>query len=943
MMNRVVETRDWRQFIRAESRDWGSITILTLGFFVLVYLAWTIFKWGGAPYQSALSYVGFLPFGPLTLALIWRASSQPTLENRTRWAWRLIGLAALLRATGNWLGFYNEVMRHIDPASSWTIAPYIAFYPALLGGVLLFPLQHRKGKNWLTFWLDVGTVMLGAGMVIWYFLLRPIATARHDDPSNFILSLAYPVGDLVAIFAITTVLLRRPNPRINMALKVLAGSISCTAAADLAFGYTTVQGTYQDGGLTDAIYILSFFLMALSAHCQYRNSRPEWVMHKPLQLNFRTLMWLPYLGIGIGYGLLLLVAYQQTRTLEVSHLNGFIFGAIGLTALVMIRQIAAARETVQMLAQEAARQNELRFRSLVQHSLDVIMILDKTATIRFISSSVERIWGYQDAELIGAKLKDLLHPEDAAYALAFFADAVSHSGITSLTEWRIRHRDGAWMCVENLGNNLLNDANINGVVINCRDISERRILEEQLIHQAFHDPLTGLANRALFRNRVEHALARSRSRQEPIAVLFLDLDNFKTINDSLGHTEGDYLLRSLAERLQGCLRGGDTAARLGGDEFAVLLEDSAQLSQSVKVAERILQAVGSPFLLRGKEVFIGLSLGIAGSATESDDADVLLRNADVAMYVAKNRGKGRYEIFESSMYEAALDRLELEAALRRALDAGEFSLLYQPIVEFQSEQLVGLEALLRWNHPQRGQIPPDKFIPLAEETGLIVPLGQWVLEEACKQFCIWQKMFPQHPDLTITVNLSGRQLQQKDLPHTITQALQNSGLSPQHLILEITESVMMQDTPTTLNKLQELKALGIRLAIDDFGTGYSSLSYLQRFPIDILKIDRSFIHIINRGSEESALVQAIITLAQTLQLRIIAEGIEALEQKDRLQELGCEFGQGFYFARPISIEEIEDLFRNSKAPMSSNLLMGIDPSEEEINLETLSITNNWKH
>jgi EAL domain-containing protein (putative c-di-GMP-specific phosphodiesterase class I) len=313
------------------------------------------------------------------------------------------------------------------------------------------------------------------------------------------------------------------------------------------------------------------------------------------------------------------------------------------------------------------------------------------------------------------------------------------------------------------------------------------------------------------------------------------------------------------------------------------------------------------------------------------------------MYVAKNRGKGRYEIFEPSMHEAALDRLEFEAALRRAVDAKEFRLHYQPIVEFQSGQVVGLEALVRWNHPHRGLIPPDKFIPLAEETGLIVPLGQWVLEEACRQFQSWQKRFPHQDSLTITVNLSGRQLQQKDLADAISKALEDSGLSPQKLILEITESVMMQDTQITLNKLRELKALGIRLAIDDFGTGYSSLSYLQRFPIDVLKIDRSFIRIINKGSEESALVQAIITLAKTLQLRIIAEGIEGIEQKERLQQLGCEFGQGFLFAKPKTPEEIEELFNNFDSAAQLYIPVPMGECSDTGGLERIPALNDFKN
>jgi diguanylate cyclase (GGDEF)-like protein/PAS domain S-box-containing protein len=439
-----------------------------------------------------------------------------------------------------------------------------------------------------------------------------------------------------------------------------------------------------------------------------------------------------------------------------------------------------------------------------------------------------------------------------------------------------------------------------------RDISERKVLEQQLAHQAFHDSLTGLANRALFRDRVEHAVARSVRHPQPLIVMFLDLDNFKTINDSLGHAAGDELLVMVAKRLRGCLRVTDTVARLGGDEFAILLEDAKHPEDSVAVAERITNELSMPCTLEGKEVFIGTSIGIA-SSIGGDTAEELLRNADVAMYIAKSKGKACYELFQPHMHQVVLERLDLEADLRRAVERNEFELHFQPIVVLRNGRMNGVEALVRWNHPERGQMAPGAFIPLAEETSLIVPLGAWVLEEACGRATAWQQQFPEHRDLTITVNVSAKQFHQADLVETVSAALEHSGLRPELLILELTESVLMQHTEATLAKLKDLKKLGVRLGIDDFGTGYSSLSYLQRFPIDILKIDRAFIDGVGSGMDESALARAIIALGETLRMRTIAEGVRTREQSLALQALGCEYGQGFFFARPLTAEVLQQM------------------------------------
>jgi len=432
-----------------------------------------------------------------------------------------------------------------------------------------------------------------------------------------------------------------------------------------------------------------------------------------------------------------------------------------------------------------------------------------------------------------------------------------------------------------------------------REIAERRELEEQLTHQAFHDPLTGLPNRALFFDRLELALERARRRDVEVAVLFMDLDDFKVINDSLGHEVGDQVLLAVVERLENCMLAEETLARFGGDEFTVLLEDVSGPSDAARVAERIGGALRAPFVLRGRERFVTTSVGISFGGRGGERPGDLLRNADLAMYQAKARGRNRHAVFEPVMGERALQRLELEGALRRALERKEFRLHYQPKVSLESGEIVAMEALIRWEHPAQGLVFPAQFVPVAEEIDLIAPIGRWVLEEACRQARRWHARFSGMPPLKVCVNLSAKQFQHCALLEDIGAALRETGLDPSALDLEITESVVMEDAPATIATLRDLKGLGVNLAIDDFGMGYSSLSYLKRFPVDFLKVDRSLIQGIGEGPKDEAILSALVTLAHSMGTRTIAEGVETKEQLARLREAGYDFGQGYYFARPL--------------------------------------------
>jgi diguanylate cyclase (GGDEF)-like protein len=481
------------------------------------------------------------------------------------------------------------------------------------------------------------------------------------------------------------------------------------------------------------------------------------------------------------------------------------------------------------------------------------------------------------------------------------------AGTSVTAEWRVRHGDGSWRYVEVVTNNLLGEPTVEGIVLTLRDVTERKRLEDELTHQAFHDALSGLANRALFTDRLEHALARAARSLTSLAVLFLDLDDFKLVNDSLGHACGDELLVAVAGRLGASLRSGDTAARFGGDEFAVLLEATDDLSDARQAAERILAYLKPPFAVKDRLIPIHASVGIAYSKVGLEGPAELLQAADVAMYAAKARGKNGYEVYQPSLQDAVTDRLERTAELQQAVDEDQFVLHYQPIVSLTGNDSIAVEALIRWQHPQRGLVEPMEFIPLAEETGLIIPIGRWVLMEACRRARGWQTDHDLGGRLKMSVNISARHFQHEGLIEDVSVALRASHLDPSCLVLEITESVLVHDAEAVIARMLELKRLGVTFAVDDFGTGYSSLSYLKRFPIDILKVDKSFVDDVGDSDRALALAEAIVQLARSLNLDTVAEGIEKPRQADGLRALGCGYGQGFLFAKPVSPEEIERL------------------------------------
>jgi diguanylate cyclase (GGDEF)-like protein/PAS domain S-box-containing protein len=564
--------------------------------------------------------------------------------------------------------------------------------------------------------------------------------------------------------------------------------------------------------------------------------------------------------------------------------------------------VALALQSAALTEQAAYQRSEARLSSLVEHASDVICIVGQDAAIRYLSPSVQRMFGYLPGALAEGSLIDIVHPDERQQAVAFItAVATRPAGHPQTAEFRMRQAGGTWRDIEALGTNLLGHDAIEGVVLNIRDVTERN----ELNHRAFHDPLTNLPNRALFRNRLEHALAAQVRDQLSVAVLFVDIDNFKDVNDSLGHAIGDKVLQEVGRRLDACIRPVDTAARLGGDEFAVLIHGADNETHAIEIAHRAMDALTFTMSIDEEQVSIATSIGVAfngETGLASRDAAGLLRDADAAMYKAKQYGKGCYEVFPSEMHAQALTRLELKADLERAMDNAEFTLRYQPIIDLSRGDVAGLEALVRWEHPVHGTLAPADFIPIVEETGLIVPLGHQILKEACRQAVLLQRECPRDPPLSISVNVSASQLQRPEFIAEVRGVLQETEIAPGSLILEVTESVMMQDMDLSTKRMNALRSLGVRLAIDDFGTGYSSLKYLRSLPVDILKIDRSFL--VDPSRKVTLLTAAVVQLARIFELEAVIEGIENETHLEIIQDMRADFGQGFYFAKPLSGAEV---------------------------------------
>jgi diguanylate cyclase (GGDEF)-like protein/PAS domain S-box-containing protein len=652
---------------------------------------------------------------------------------------------------------------------------------------------------------------------------------------------------------------------------------------DILWSLAKVRGYYLPGGLQDVVYLACYLPVAVAGREQIRTlARPSPESSRRSGALARSL---PYAAMAAAF-LALMDLSRGGLGGQASLMIGVVFA---LTLLLMFRQAVVLR-----MAEE-------HYASLVANATDVIMIVDADGAVRFASPASIRTLGLKPEQITGKSLAELWGGADGERLRSFLHEiARTPSGVVGPVELHVERLSRV---VEAVGSNLSGDPAVRGLALNLRDITERKVLEEKLRQLAFHDPLTRLANRNLFRDRVQHALTRTPRDGKCAAVMFLDVDNFKNINDSLGHDAGDRLLQAVAQRIAQMCRSSDTVARLGGDEFGVLLEGLRTPAEAQSVADALIESLGAPFALEGRQVRVTASVGIAYSGTDTA-AETLLSNADLAMYHAKAAGKNRHATFQPKMQTLLQERLRLEGDIDRALTRQEFFLEYQPIVDLGNRMILGVEALVRWRNPETGVLMPASFIPVLEECGQIARLGRWVLMQACRDMCAWRQGIAGGASLRLAVNISARHLQHGELVHDVLEALEGSGFEAGNLVIEMTESTMMYDTGVNLERFHRLKALGVKVAIDDFGTGYSSLSYLHRFPIDILKVDRSFVTGLISSSDGPELARAVITLGETLGLEAVAEGIEQEPQVAALLALGCVAGQGFLFSPARGLEQL---------------------------------------
>lgn len=872
--------------VLASDKDRGLLIAVNLcGVLCIITSA---FGWGGLGDELLLDGLAFETLIILSTAMFTRSAlAQP---GRWRRPWLIIAVGLLAVLLGSMTAALYQVIEGTVPSPSLADVFFFAFYPLILAGLLRFPGAVTTKTEGLSFALDAVAVLFGSGMMIAYMLIIPRLEHAGGDLVSVLFSAALPMGDVLLVFGLVSLVIRRRSLPRDGSMAALAGALLLLLVSDLIFSYQTIGGDANDT-LQSCLGALSWILVAWAGYERMRHRDAE-EKDRDVTLPHLFAYVVAYVAAIAGFAALLLAADDVLTT----PLGIMILAAVAVTPLLLARQVLALRESGTLHELKGTHDSEERFRSLVTNSSDTIFVTDENTSILYATPSAAGILGHDVGDYRERRLADLVHPDDVDPMLTLVKRCTGRSTQSVRGEWRMSDYEGRWHFTETVVANLLDDPHVHGLVFTSRDIGERIRFQSELEHQAFHDALTGLANRVLFKDRVEHSLAARRS--DRVAVLFMDIDDFKLVNDSYGHVVGDTLLVQVADRLGSILRAGDTAARLGGDEFAILLEGVGHPDEACEVAQRVLGLFAEDFWLDGAHLSVSVSIGIAHSDGSHESAEELLRDADVAMYSAKQHGKDRFEVFEAAMQTAVLQRLELTNELRRAVDQREFVVFYQPIVNIRTQRIVGTEALVRWQHPREGLKLPDWFIHVAEETGLIIQIGDFVLETACRQLRAWQDELAT-PSLRMAVNLSPWQLKDPALVEKVRDTLASAGIEPELLTLEITETALVEEGHATLSKLRQLKALGVRLTIDDFGTGYSSLSYLRQFPVDGVKIAKPFIDHVAQGADDSALTRAIIKIGETLELEVIAEGIEEERQMRELRRLGCKLGQGFYSSRPL--------------------------------------------
>ena len=860
-------------------------------------LACAVLMLTGLGGETVHKYVGLLgespsSFGALVVLVTATSRMQPGM---LRTAWGFLSLALGLYFIGTLFGVASWLEGR-DPFPGIPDFFYCAFYPCFVTALMLMIRAAAVRIRWTQFLLDALILVCGFGAFFWFLIIRPASLHNETDMLRNVLSQVYIALNCVLVLLLGVLMLAESgSTAARRSALLLSVGMATMLLADVAWSVAKLTHNYLPGAIQDVLYVACYLPTAFAGREQLRREAST----ERARSDGGAAHWLSYAAMLMAFAALVMLTHGE----EGSPAIIMTYVVFVLALLVLARQALVMREDARSREQRAARMVQDRYESLIANASDVIMIVDADGTLRFASPSAERTLGLSPAEVSGRNLLELWAGGDGERLHAFLREVAASGGETLGPIELSAGQDGARHVLELVGTNLSGDRAVQGLALNFRDITERKGLEDQLRQLAFHDPLTLLANRSLFRDRVQHSLTLAQRGDHHVAVMFLDLDNFKNVNDTLGHDAGDRLLQAVSQRLVKSTRSSDTVARLGGDEFAVLVEGMGTIAEVEALALKLIQEIEQPFSINATAVQVSASIGIAPAAGEAS-AESVLGMADIAMYQAKSGGKGRAVSFLPTMQELLHERMRLETDISRALAQDEFLLEYQPIIDLGTRSLLGVEALVRWDHPQLGRLPPRRFIQIAEDSGHIIKLGRWVLEHACREVRTWRDTMPGGRGLRVAVNISGRHLQHGDLVGDVAHALRASGLEPGNLVIELTESTIMQNTEVNLSRLLQLKALGVRLAIDDFGTGYSSLSYLHRFPIDILKIDHSFVSRLTSSQNGPELARAVITLGETLGLDTIAEGIELDAEVSALLELGCVAGQGYLFARPGPLAEL---------------------------------------
>jgi diguanylate cyclase (GGDEF)-like protein/PAS domain S-box-containing protein len=819
--------------------------------------------------------------------------------------WKWVTAAMVVNSAADWAA---SVQRWMDSdAFAWHVLDlvYLVAYAGFVRALLLLA-RNRERTSVVDRVIELWSIVAVIGLVTWFVLIQPALNAG-SPPLERLIAVGYP---LFALFLVTltawTFLVR--GRRSEPGLIALGAGLTTWLLADLGHSMqaTVRLAEAQPSKLLDIGWMTGSVLIAMGcvqASVGRRGAEPP----PPRRAGWAR--------VAIGATLILIpMVVHVIRDVREGHGAPWpsLVTAVVLTGLSVWRTLRLRGESDR--AWTLLRARERRAQALAANSSDAVLIVDPEGRLLHGREDAQRLMGSELDIQDDTPAWHLISEVDQARGMAVMGRCIEAPGEVFSTELRVNVPDGPprWFSFRAI--NLSDDPDIGGIVVNVHNIDDRKQAERQLQHRATHDALTGLPNRSLFHGRVSEALERGEHTQEPCAALFIDLDGFKAVNDSLGHDAGDSLLRVVAERLRSVTPRRHTVARLGGDEFGVLLEDGNDIAaEASALAESILDALGTEVPVQGQSLHPRASIGVALSRP-GEDAATVLRHADLAMYDAKNSGRGRWHVFESQMEAELEERLRIEHDLSGAIGGGQLRLEYQPIVQLATDRLRGFEALLRWEHPTLGRLGPDRFVPVAESTGLILPIGEWVLEQACSVMARWEAELPHDPPLTMAVNVSAKQLADPGFGTMVRDVLQRHGIEPHLLVLELTETSLITRPEVVAARLDELRDLGVRLAIDDFGTGYSSLNHLRRFPVDIVKVDREFTSMIESADDVPAIVRALLDLSRTLGLEVVAEGVETKAQLDGLRGEHCGAGQGYYFARPLDEGAAEALLARSFSP-----------------------------